>query len=213
MGQGLEQVLWVAERIEGLPSAMLNIKKPLANFIPVYAICFIFVCVGRLGLKAVGIASALALACVWAFNPTPVARISADGHVTWQSDDKDYHSLNQRADRFGRDQFLRGQGEVNAQVLKAQNLDQCDSRGCVLTLKGLKIALIETPDMAAEACETSAIVIIRKHRAGPRTRFLCEAEIIDPATLVQSGSIDLYVNKSGPVMKTVKHPQRQRPWD
>jgi len=213
MGIGLEQMLWVATHIEELDGAMLAIKKPPAHFIPLYAICFLLVCLGRIGMKAAGVIAALGLAFIWAASPSPVVRISDQGRVTWQTDEGTYFTRNLRADRFGRDQFLRGNGEPDGDVRSAQKLDQCDGQGCLLSLQGEKLAIIETPDLLPEACETASLIILQKRAAGPRAKFLCNAEIIDIHELSKTGAVNLYVTDEGWTRQTAENNQRQRPWD
>ena len=213
MGLGLDQVLWVASRIESLPNAMLAIKKPPAFFISAYAVCFLLICLGRMGLKAVGGVVAIGLAFMWAAHPTPIVRVSDQGRVTWLSDEGAYFTLNKRADRFGREQFLRGNGEPNEDVLSAQTLDHCDSQGCLLKLQGQRLAIIETPDLLPEACEAASLIILQKRSAGPRAKFLCKAEIIDPRALGKTGAVDLYVTQAGWQQRVSKRAASRRSWD
>ena len=213
MGLGLEQVLWVATHIEGLSGAMLSIKKPPSLFIPAYAICFLLICLGRIGFKVVGGVAAIILAFIWAGSPTPIVRVSDQGRVTWQSDEGEYFTLNKRADRFGREQFLRGNGELAGDVLSAQKLDHCDSQGCVLSLRGQTLAIIETPDLLPEACETANLIILQKRAAGPRAKFLCNAKIIDPRALSTTGAVDLYVTEAGWEQRAARRIEGNRPWD
>jgi len=124
-----------------------------------------------------------------------------------------YFTLNKRADRFGREQFLRGKGEPDGDVLSAQKLDHCDSHGCVLSLRGKTLAIIETPDLLTEACETADVIILQKRPAGPRAKFLCNAEIIDPRALSSTGAIDLYVTDAGWQQRAARSEKVNRPWD
>jgi len=204
MGQGLEQVFWVASHIEALPNAMLAIKKPPAGYVGLYAICFLMLCLGRIGLKAVGGGVGCVLAVFWVVNPVPVLRVSAKGHVTWQSDDGVYFTLNRRADRFGRDQFLRQNGNPNAAIETAKRLDDCDAQGCFLKIRGRHIAIVETPDLLGDACEQAELVILQKRDAGPRSKYLCSAQIIDPKSLGKSGALDIYIRPSEWMLKQAK---------
>lgn len=197
MGKGLDQVVWVAGHIESLPNAIFAIKKPPVGYVGLYAACFLLVCLGRRGLKAIGLSLGLILAVFWVNSSVPVLRISAAGHVTWQSDDGVYFALNRRADRFRRDQFLRQNGDPDAEIVKASRLDSCDTQGCFLKLRGKSIVIIETPDLLSEACSMAELVILQKRQAGPRSKYLCEADIIDPVSLNNSGALDIYAGRSG----------------
>ncbi len=214
MGQGLERVIWVASHIEDLPNAMLAITKPPPGYVGLYAMCFLMVCLGRIGLKAIGSLIACVLAVVWITSPVPVLRVSSSGQVTWQSDEGIYFALNRRSDRFGREQFLRQNGTPDADVEAVKRLDQCDSQGCLLKLQGRNVAIIATPDLLAESCEHADLIILQKRDAGPRSKFLCRAEIIDPDSLRQSGALDIYADSSGWKLEQVKaRPQRASRYD
>lgn len=213
MGQGLEQVLWVAVRIDGLPDAMLAIKKTPPFYIALYTLCFLLICLGRIGFKILAIIAAFILAFIWSAYPSPVVRVSDQGRVTWQSDEGIYYTRNRRADQFGRNQFLRGNGDPEGQIERADQLDQCDSQGCILNLRGQTLAIIETPDLLPEACETASLVILQKRDAGPRAKFLCKAEIIDQRELLRTGSFDIYTTGNGWKLRTSRPEKGNRPWD
>ncbi len=204
MGKGLEQVLWVAGHIETLPKAMFAVKKPPAGYVGLYAACFLMVCIGRRGLISTGLLFGGILAVLWIKSAVPVMRVSTNGYVTWQSDEGAYYTLNRRADHFGRGQFLQQNGHPNADVESAARLEYCDSRGCLLRIKGKKIAIIETPDLLPEACETAELIILQKRQAGPRSKYLCSAKIIDPETLKQSGAVDIYAEPNGWRLETTR---------
>jgi len=193
MGKGLDQVIWIASHIETLPRAMLAFKSPPNGYAGLYGMCFILICLGRTGFKALGIIIAMGLAFIWVTSPVPSLRISSNGYVTWQSDDGIYYTLNNRADKFGRTQFLQQIGQPNAKIEKASQISNCDRFGCLLQLKGQKIAIIETPDLLPEACGEAELVVLLKRQAGPRAKYLCAAKVIDPETLKQSGSLNVYL--------------------
>ena len=213
MGQGLEQLLWVATRIEGFPDAMLAIKKPPPFYIALYTMCFLLICLGRIGLKVIAIIAAIFLAFIWVSYPSPVVRVSDQGRVTWQSDEGVYFTRNRRADQFGRNQFLRGNGDPEGVIERADQLDQCDAQGCILNLKGQTLAIIETPDLLSEACETASLVILQKRDAGPRAKYLCKAEIIDQKELSRTGALDIYVTDQGWTRRAARPANGSRPWD
>ncbi|MEP6341847.1 MAG: ComEC/Rec2 family competence protein [Maricaulaceae bacterium] len=218
MGLGLEPVIWVAGRIEALPEAMLAFKKPPEGFIALYAVCFLLICLGRMGLRMFGGGLALILAMIWIQSPTAIMRVSDKGQVTWQSEAGRYYTLNRRSDRFGRTQFLRGNGDADETVEDGRKLDACDGQGCWLSLKGFKVAIVQTPDLLPEACETSDFVIIQKRAAGPRAEYLCKSQgqskkVIDADDLKDTGSLDLYVKDGTFILKTAKSTHRKRPWN
>ena len=214
MGLGLEPVIWVASRIDALPSAMLAFKKPPTGFIALYALSFLLICLGRTGLKGIGGGLAFILAFIWMQAPTAVMRVSDKGQVTWQSDAGRYYTLNRRADRFGRAQFLRGNGDVDNEVENGRALDACDGQGCWLTLKGFKVAIIQTPDLLPDSCETSDVVIIQKRAGGPRAKYLCQSqEVIDPDGLSETGAVDIVVETGELRIKHAKSVSRKRPWN
>lgn len=204
MGKGLDQVIWTAGHIERLPQAILAIKSPPASYAALYGLCFVLICLGRVGFKAVGVLMAIGLGLIWAASPVPSLRVSSSGYVTWQSDEGIYYTLNNRADRFGRNQFLQQMGRPDAQVQTTKQSKNCDQHGCFLQLKQQSLAIIETPDLLPEACERAELVILRKRKAGPRARYLCRARIIDPETLKKSGNLDVYAHAAGWTIKQAK---------
>ena len=172
------------------------------------------ICLGRNGLKAIGVGVAILLAFIWWQSPTAFMRVSDKGQVTWQSDEGRYYTLNRRSDSFGRGQFLRGNGDGDDDVKHGRELDSCDRQGCWLSLKGFMIAIIQTPDLLLESCETSDLVIIQKRAAGPRAKYLCQSQIvIDYDDLQDTGAIDIIAKKGELRIQHAKSVKRKRPWN
>ena len=212
MGKGLDQMIYVAEAIKSLPQSQLYVKKPPEAYSALYGVVFIVLCLGKWRVKLIALIIGLALAVIWAGAKRPDIRISQEAQLTWYLDGE-YYSFNLRQDRFGRERFLQEQGTPEAAVNRAQNLAECDKRGCLLQFGSQSVAIVSSPEEIVEACQQADLLILQHRKSGVRAKRQCKAEIIDISTLKHSGAIELYISDNRIKRKQVRSHRSNRPWD
>ena len=230
MGWALELLLAVSNWVAGWPGALAYIKSPPAWIIALYSLGFLWLCLGERRLKLTSIAIFAVCAGVWALTPVPDMRVSDSGRVAiWNTAGADHadkretgrgaerqtlYVSSKRADKYGREQFIRRAGLSVAEVEKYEDtLALCDALACRFEIKGKRVSIVSHPSEIPQECEHSDIVVLTTREAGPVARRNCKARLIGKRELKTNGAYDIYLGGKAVQVKTALSPIRaRRPW-
>ncbi len=216
MGKGLDYVLFISTWVSEMKGAMLYIKGANAMVISVFALGFVFLCLGPRKVRFAGIATILLSCVLWASIDRPDMRISPEARVAfWDPDSVNILKVDRmRGDGFGRDRFIEQAGLESAERRSYMDIDNiCDVLACRIDLKGKIISIVAEPEGVATACADSDMVILTNREAGPRTRRACAVPIIDVRGLSKSGAQDIFINGDQiEIRKANPKTRKARPW-
>ncbi len=216
MGQGLELIIYLSEKVQALPGSIQYIASGPTWIVGLFGLAFTALCLGRTPARIISVV--VILVCwvmIWR-HPHPDIRISSDGAIAfWQSGDVPKLYVDRKnTDRYGRQQFIEAMGLslVETEAFEGQ-LGSCDMIGCVLSFKNKVIKIIRDPSEIAEDCFAADIVIVPKRRLGSRAKRLCDSYIIDAKDLQNTGAHSLFIDVSGSLRTETSWPLvPSRPW-
>lgn len=216
MGMGLDYVLAVATWVSNMKWALVYIKGANSVVISLFALGFIFLCLGPRKIRFTGIATMVVSCIMWAGIDRPDMRISAQARVAfWDPDSVNILKVDRmRGDGFGRDRFVEQAGLQTAERRSYMDIDSlCDVLACRINLKGKTISIVTEPEGVAAACADSDLVILTTRQAGPRTKRACAIPIIDALGLAEGGAQDVYIGDGGLEIRRANPKERRaRPW-
>lgn len=216
MGLGLDYVLAVATWVSNMKWALVYIKGANALVISLFALGFIFLCLGPRNIRFAGMATMVLSCILWAGIDRPDMRISAKARVAfWDPEAVNILNVDRmRGDGFGRDRFIEQAGLRSAERRSYVDMDNlCDMLACRINLKGKIISIVTEPEGVGQACAESDLVILTTREAGPRARRGCAVPIIDAMELAESGAQDVYIGEDGLEIRGANSKKRRaRPW-
>lgn len=220
MGKALEPILWAADWVAGWPGAMAYIGAAPSWVLPLYALGFVGLCMGKHIWRQAGLVLILFAFAGWGSAETPDLRISEDGKVAfWLAPEADGDKPmlmvgSRRSDRYGREQFTQRAGEPDADWAPYEDrIAQCDQLACRARIGPWKISILQSPSVVPEECRASDLVILSVRSAGPVARRNCEAVLVDENSLRETGALDVYL-KDRLTTKPARPPkERRRAWD
>ncbi|MGB6229635.1 MAG: ComEC/Rec2 family competence protein [Litorimonas sp.] len=212
MGKLLTFMLGVSDWVAGLPGAVSTVKASSPTVLGLYGLGFALACL-RSGRALVSGTALMALSILlWTQTPRYDLRISETGRVSVLSEELGQTS-SLRADRYGRDQFARSDGNPDREWANYRDdFAQCDTLACRFIHKGHAVTVVEEPSEVPDACRDSAVVILASREAGPVSRRNCEAILIDERRLRESGGFHVRFEVQ-PILVPIRDPKRaRRPW-
>ncbi len=220
MGKALEPILSTAEWVASWPGAMAYIGAAPNWVLPIYALGFAALCMGRRIWRLIGLALVIVAFAGWGTAPRPDLRISEVGKVAfWLPPEIEGEAPvlfvdSKRPDRYGREQFTQRAGLPEADWAPYEDrIAQCDYLACRARLGPWKISILQSPSEVPEECAFSDLVILSVRSAGPVARRNCEAVLIDESTLRETGALDVYL-KDRLTTKPARPPkENRRVWD
>ena len=212
MGQGLSIMLFLSDWVSGLSGSLTFVSAAPSWLIGVYSVAFGLLCLGGLKQRAIGLGMMLVCLVGWYMSPRPDIRVSDQGVVTlWNGDS--LIGTKTRSDRFGRMDFRRRGGNVDAVLNDLDGVHSCDVLACRVQINNQTLSVVHHPSEVLEACESSDLVILTKREAGIRAKRLCRAILLDNTDFRKNGSFDIYVTPASISMKPSNPTRRKsRPW-
>jgi len=212
MGWGIEGMLWTAQRVAGLPGAVLRIPAmPTAAFLLMVA--------GGLWLALWQtrwrLAGAALIAGGIALAPTlrlPDLLIGRDGALVALRDDEGrLAAVGARRTSFELERWLEHDGDArNPREARRSASVACDRVGCRATVRGLTVAVAQHPAAFFDDCRRAAIVV-----AGIVSPKSCTAPkaVVDFFAARREGTHAIYIEDDGSVrVETVAGMRGLRPW-
>jgi len=213
MGKGLNIVLVVAAWVASWDGAVAHFAAAPYWVIGIYGLSFLWLCLGDLRLRALGVSLIVICIGAWIAAPKPDMRISDTGQVAFWNGEALY-VRSKRADKYGREQFSQRAGRVDTDIIKYEDgLAQCDAMACRALVKGKLISIVNQPSEVPEECAASDMVIVINRRAGPVAKRNCKALLIDETVLRSEGAQDVYMSGKGIRLEpALTKARKKRPW-
>jgi competence protein ComEC len=215
MGWGIEGMLWTAERVAGLPGAVLHIPAmPTAAFLLMVA--------GGLWLALWQtrwrLAGAALIAGGIALAPTlrlPDLLIGRDGAlVAVRDDDGRLSAVGAGRTSFELSRWLEHDGDARTPRETGRDAKSasvaCDRVGCRATVRGLTVAVAQHPAAFLDDCRRAQIVV-----AGIVSPKSCTAPkaVVDFFAARRAGTHAIYIEDDGSLrVETVAGMRGLRPW-
>ncbi|MBL4855203.1 MAG: ComEC/Rec2 family competence protein [Robiginitomaculum sp.] len=216
MGKALDYVLAVAVWVSEMDGALMYFKSANGQIISLFALGFVFLCLGPKRIRITGFAMLIGSWFMWAGIHRPDMRISDKARVAfWDTRDVNILTVDRkRGDGFGRARFIEQAGLKTAELRTFKDAGTvCDIQACRIELKEKIISIVHTPEGVAEACTDSDLVILTLREAGPRTRRQCGVPLLDIRELSQNGARDIHIkNGKLKIRKTNPKARKARPW-
>ena len=216
MGKALDYVLMIAVWVSEMDGALMYFKSANAQVISLFALGFVFLCLGPKQMRIAGLAMAVGSGLLWAGIERPDMRISDKARVAfWGDEDVNILTVDRkRGDGFGRARFIEQAGLNTAELRTFKDAGTlCDLQACRIELKGKIISIVHSPEGVAEACTDSDLVILTLRAAGPRARRHCQVPLLDAVELTKTGARDIHIkNGKLKIRKTNPERRKSRPW-
>ena len=211
MGWGIEAMVWCAGWVAGLPGAVGRVPA-----IPTFA--FVLMIVGGLWcalwstrwrlLGVVPIVAGLVLAPAGRKPDVLVGR--GAGLVAVRTDAGQLSALAGRGSNFELARWLEHDGDsrLQAEAAKASAF-RCDAHGCTARVKGMLLAVANSPVALRDDCAAASILVLKFARpkgckaAGP---------LIDADDIAAKGAHALYIGGGQVRIETVADTRGDRPW-
>ncbi len=196
MGWSLDYILRSADWVANMEGALFYAPSAHSYMLPLFAIAFTAICIGRKWIKLIGLAGMVICLGLWHGTPQPDMRISDSGRVAfWQADR--LLTDGTRADRYGREQFIRQAGREGAEWQDYEDsLAKCDALACRVQVNSLTVSILKHPSEVPVECSAADIVILSVREAGPVARRGCQVPLIDARSLSQNGAVSLYIGET-----------------
>jgi competence protein ComEC len=220
MGKALEPILRTAEWVASWPGAMAYIGAAPSWVLPLYALGFAALCMGRHIWRFVGLGFIIAAFAGWGTAPRPDLRISEVGKVAFwlpleiEGEAPVLFVDSKRPDRYGREQFTQRAGLPDADWAPYEGrIAQCDYLACRARVGPWKISILQSPSEVPEECAFSDLVILSVRSAGPVARRNCEAVLVDETSLRETGALDVYLQGRLTTKPARPPKENRRVWD
>lgn len=209
MQYGVDALLALARWVESLPHALWIIPSPTDAGFALTAGGLVWLYIWKTSWRWLGLAAyAAGLATAMQYTP-PDILVSDDGkHIAARLEDGSAAMLKGRKDSFIASQWSHAFVEHALQDKKAGPL-HCDKSGCILPLRGHRIALPKAPEALADDCTLADIVIATDFAV---TGEQCPAPIIIDKQLLETGGAASVYLKDEPFLTHARSPYMQRPW-
>ncbi len=216
MGKALEYVLFIAVWVSEMDGALMYFKSANGQVISLFALGFVFLCLGPKRIRITGLFMLIGSWLMWAGIDRPDMRISDKARVAfWDAGDVNILTVDRkRGDGFGRARFMEQAGLKTAELRTFKDAGTiCDMQAGRIELKGKTISIVHSPEGVAEACANSDLVILTLRAAGPIARRQCKTPLLDAVELAKTGARDVHI-KNGKMKIRDANPERRkaRPW-
>ncbi len=219
MGKALEPILLASDWVAGWPGSLDYVPAAPDWVLPLYAIGFCALCMGKSGWRAFGFVTILIAFAGWRQMDAPSLRVSESGQVAFWSVPEDGEGApvllvgSKRSDRYGREQFARRAGSPEAEWESyAKTIATCDALACRARVGAWQISVLQAPSEVEAECAVSDLVILAVRSAGPVARRGCEAVLIDETSLRDTGALDVYLRDTLTIKAARPAKAKRRPW-
>ena len=208
MQYGVDLLLYIAKWTASLPHAMWIMPNPSDNG-------FFFVIMGLLWIyfwkslvRWLGVMSVVAgMLTAFSYLP-PDIFISGDGkHIAAHLENGKMAMLKGRNNNINAQSWARA-ALTEEYVEKKEIPMDCDKAGCIIELKGKKIAVIKDDAALADECNLSDIIIAPTSKAEA-----CKDKLLINQTMLENGGgVTIWINNGQISLKQTKLEQGKRAW-
>lgn len=210
MGQGIDIMVAVSDRIAAMPGADMRADLVGAPALACLSLALVCLCLLR-GLLTMVALVPLSLGLVLAGPaPRPDILVAPDARtVAVRGADGRLAILGARVQRLTAEQWLTREGDRRrAADPTLQGLFTCDPQGCTAPLPGGGTIAISRQAEGLEADCLAAVIVVTRD---PPPRG-CPARVLTPATLERTGTLALFHRDGAWQTEPTRRPQTQRPW-
>jgi len=210
---GMDFVLVIGSTVSSWPGAIsFTPQWPVAALIAI-SLGGLWLCLARSPFRLAGVLGAPAAAAIVAAAPRPDLFVAASGgNVGIVSEGGAVIPYSTHRDRFAVGVWNEAIGAAPASAAnKAAHFGDCDASGCVATVRGKTIAVIENIDALAEDCARTDLVVAL-FPISARNWRACDAVIIDKRSVWRRGAHTVRFQDDKIILKTVGETRNGRPW-
>jgi competence protein ComEC len=216
MAQGIDVIQQVARFVSDLPNAVLLVPSILPVSLFLITLSAMWFLLWRQNWRYCAIAGVIVAVTINAWQSKPDILISAGGQLLGYTDPSGQLYLSSgRREKFVQRKWKSRLGLRNANFVKRQEYDKnspinCDSSGCVISLKNTIIAYSETREAIVQDCRRADVIIspIVVNLACKRIKT-----VIDKFSFMNNGAYALTLMPDGRVNLTSANQLRgDRPW-
>lgn len=209
MQYGVDLLLKIASTTAGLPHAMWIMPNPSDYGFAFVVLGFVWIYFWRLSWRWLGLVLIAGGMSTAFFYVPPDIFISGDGrHVAVRLDDGSMAMIKGRATSVGAQSWARAATE-QSYVDKDDIPMQCDDKGCVVTVKKHKLALLKDASALPDECALSDIIIIINIAVA---QSACNALVIDKSQLDENSGAAIWVQDTKITVRHTRLEQGRRPW-
>jgi competence protein ComEC len=215
MGWGIDAIIAIAEQTGRQPGAVVVLPTlPIAG-LAVVTLGGLWLCLWQRPWRFAGVAVIALGAATIALTKAPDVLVADDGRLFAIADPEGRLLLSSDTDAFVADTWLRRSGmnavgDLPADGYGANGWLACDALGCIYTLHGRTIAIVQEPIALSEDCRAADIVVSLEP-----VRVPCHAgtAVIDRFDLWRNGAYAIWVGDSGTIsIRSVREMRGDRPW-
>jgi len=214
MAYGIDAILATARMVASWPGAAVQLPPMPAWGLALAAFGGLWLCLWQGRLRWAGLAGILAGLATIGLTDHPDILINGNGRlIAVRMADGRYSLSSTRAERFSARVWLERVGDTAARpwpdTVSADGAMSCDLAGCILSIRGRTVALVQDPRALAEDCVPGAIVVI----AVPARRACRAADrVIDRFDLWRNGAYALWLRRDGVEALSVRAARGDRLW-
>ncbi|HWB46538.1 MAG TPA: ComEC/Rec2 family competence protein [Hyphomicrobiaceae bacterium] len=211
MGWGIRGMVWVADAVAALPGAVGRVPAiPTVAFAAMIA-GGLWLTLWRTRWRLLGLIPMLVGLALAPTAARPDLLVGRDvGLVAVRGADGELSALAERGAMFELARWLETDGSRRppAEAAKGQAF-HCDEAGCTARVKGLLLAVANTPEALRDDCAAAAIVVLKFARP---TRCARPAIVIDAGDVRRRGTHALYLEDGRIRIETLADTRGARPW-
>ncbi|OIQ90903.1 ComEC family competence protein [mine drainage metagenome] len=212
MGHGLVLVDRIALLVAGLPGAVLSLPKPPLAALALFTLGGLWLLLWRRPWRVWGLAAMAAALGLAALSPPPDLLVDDSGRVVAARLDGPRLAFSRVAGgRMLQDSWRQQAGVGGGRAASWAEGDpvRCDGLGCVLRLKGWRVALPDRREALADDCRLASLIVAPfAARCPPGSAAL----VLDGPLLRRTGTHRLWLGKPGLRMDWVAQEEGRRPW-
>jgi competence protein ComEC len=211
MGWGIRGMVWVADAVAALPGAVGRVPAiPTAAFVAM-VVGGLWLTLWRTRWRLLGLIPMLIGLALAPMITRPDILIGRDmGLVAVRGADGELSALAARGSTFELARWLEHDGSTRppAEAAKAQAF-RCDGAGCTAQVKGLLVAVANSPEALRDDCAAAAILVLKFARTARCAR---PGVVIDSEDVRVRGTHVLYLEPGGVRVETLADTRGARPW-
>ena len=212
MGQGIDAMTAIAQRVARLPGAVGYIPAIPTVAFGLMVVGGLWLCLFRTRLRLAGLALIAAGLGAAPFRERPDILVGRDGAlVAVRTASGVLSSLPARGGAFELTRWLEFEADARGAKLAATaEAFRCDGAGCTATVKGLTLAVATHPAALADDCARAHILVLSFPR--PPGCIAAGSTVIDFFAARAAGTVALFIDNGQVRMTTVAQARGARPW-
>jgi competence protein ComEC len=213
MMSGVGFILDAAHFVSSSELATMHFKAWSGGYLAVFSLGFVVTLLAVGKLRYAGVLVMVCCGILASGLKRPDLLVSDDASlIAIGSDDGSYVFSSMRKNKFVREQWSEALALRPLQVVswkdgQKNGVLQCDEYACRAEVKGQKVSVVYTPEIAAQECAWAYVLI--SDRPLP---FCKGAQVIDRFDVYRKGAAAVFISGGNAELQHVVNPKIQRPW-